>query len=79
MTVCDIATNKLVPNMSVSTSLGRSNSPQIIDLTFLSEVEEEKLRAVLEEDLKLQQAEESRLKYSESFTVLLLCNRCIDR
>lgn len=41
----------------------RSHSPQVIDLTFLTEEEEIKLRAVLEEDLKLQQDEENRLKY----------------
>ena len=41
----------------------RSHSPQVIDLTFLTEEEEVKLRAVLEEDLKLQQDEENRLKY----------------
>ena len=34
----------------------------VIDLTFLTEEEEFAIRVVLEEDLKLQQAEEARLK-----------------
>ena len=58
-----------VPNMS---SPRHTSSPQIIDLTFLSETEEASLRAVLEEDLKLQQAEESRLKYFISFACLVI-------
>ena len=49
-------------NMS-SQSTPAHNSQQIIDLTFLTEEEELALRAVLEEDLRLQQAEENRLKY----------------
>lgn len=36
---------------------------QVVDLTFLTEEEEMTLRAVLEEDVKLQQAEETRLRY----------------
>ena len=53
--------------MSLPTTPRRSHSPQVIDLTFLTEEEETKLRDVLEEDLKLQQDEEYRLKY---FTVV---------
>jgi len=34
----------------------------VIDLTFLTEEEEFAIRTVLEEDLKLQQQEETRLK-----------------
>lgn len=41
----------------------RTHSPQIIDLTFLTEEEEILLRSVLEKDLKLQQDEENRIKY----------------
>jgi len=35
----------------------------VIDLTFLAEEEEATLRSVLEEDIRLQQNEENRLKY----------------
>jgi len=45
------------------TTPARGHSPQIIDLSFLSEEEETFLRSVLEEDIKLQQNEENRLKY----------------
>ena len=60
-----------VPNMSLSTSPRHSSTPQIIDLTFLSETEEASLRAVLEEDLKLQRAEEARLKYFVYFACVV--------
>ena len=47
----------------------------VIDLTFLNEEEEVAIRAVLEEDLRLQQAEEARLKYF-FITVLYLFTAC---
>ena len=65
--------------MSLPTSPRRSphSTQQIIDLTFLSEEEETRLRSVLEEDRKLQQAEENRLKYILQILSLLFFQRII--
>jgi len=44
---------------------------QIVHLISLSEEEEEAIRSVFEEDLRLQQEEENRLKY-ESLSILVV-------
>lgn len=63
--VCDIGSNKLCTySMALlSSTPRRSSTPQVIDLTFLTEEEEVSLRAVLQEDARLQQDEDRRLKY----------------
>jgi len=48
-------------------SPARGHNHQVIDLTFLNEEEEMLLCSVLEDDLKLQQSEENRIKYFNMF------------